>query len=124
MSSAPEVPSIRNCFTIHAEHPDYAGKIMRSTLSGAKSELVEDAALLTSELVADVMLHPEANPELLIDTTRDPVHVEVRDFDVTPPDVDQVKLQAPVLRMMNSLTVSWGTEPRGDYRVVWFDLAL
>jgi hypothetical protein len=123
MSHAVDLPSVRNRFTIHAEHPAYAGQILRSTLSGAKGEVVEDAALLASELVADAMLYRDANPELLIDTTKDRVHVEVRDFDEPLPDVDWVKLRPPVLLMMNSLAASWGMEPRGDYRVVWFDLS-
>jgi hypothetical protein len=122
MSDATDVPIVRNRFTIHAEHPDYARKIMRSTLSGAKSEVVEDAALLTSEVVADAMLHREVNPELLIDTTKDRIHVEVRDFDKPREDVDRMELRAPVLLMMNSLAASWGVEPRGDYGVVWFDV--
>jgi hypothetical protein len=96
---------------------------MRSTLSGAKSGVVEDAALLTSELVADAMLHPGSDPQLSIDTMENRIRVEVLDFDLTSRDIDRVRLRGWVLLMMNALATSWGIESRSDCRVVWFDLS-
>jgi hypothetical protein len=118
-----DMPIVRNRFSIHAEHPEYASKIMRSTLSGANGNVVEDAAHLTSELVAEAMLHRCANPELYVDTMEDHIHVEVRDFDMISEDVDRVKLRASLLLMMNALTASWGVKPRDNCGVVWFDLS-
>jgi hypothetical protein len=123
MNSTVGVPNVRNRFTIHAEDPTYARKIMRSTLSGAKSGVVEDAALLTSELVAHAMMDPGANPQLFIDTMQEHMHVEVRGFDITSRNVDQVRLRGWLLVMMNALAYSWGIESRSDCQVVWFDLS-
>jgi len=111
-------------FTIHAEHPAYAGKIIRSALRGAESDVVEDAVLLTSELVAHAMLHSGADPQLFVDTRQGHIYVEVRDAEVTPPQVDRVGLQGWVLLIVNALACSWGTESRRDGRVIWFDLLL
>jgi len=110
-------------FTIHAGHPAYARKIMRSTLSGTDSDVVEDAALLTSELVAGAMMRPGADPQLFIDARDGHIYVEVRDSDITSRDVDRVRLSEWVLLIMNALASSWGIESRGDDRVVWFDLS-
>ena len=116
-------PIVRNRFSIHAEHPAYAGQIMRSTLRGANSGIIEHAALLTSELVAEAMLQRGANPELFIDTVHDRVHVEIRDFDIVSEDVDPTTLRESLLLMMNSLAASWGMEPRDGCRVVWFNVS-
>ncbi len=124
VNSTVDVPIVRNRFTIHAEHPAYAGKIMRSTLRGANSHVVETGALLTSELVGEAMLHSAADPELFIDTMEDHIRVEVRGFDKPCGDVDRVGMRECVLLMMNALASSWGIESRGDFRIVWFDLSL
>jgi hypothetical protein len=110
-------------FTIHAEHPAYARKIMRSTLSGSDDDVVEDAALLTSELVADAMMRPDTDPQLLIDTRDGHIYVEVCDSGFTSQHVERVRLSEWVLLMMNALASSWGIESRSDGRVVWFDLS-
>jgi hypothetical protein len=118
-----KVPVFDSRFTIHAEHPAYAGKIIRSTLSGANSDVVEDAALLTSALVADAMMHPGADPQLFIDTREGHIYVEVRDSDVKPQQVDRMRLRGWVLLILNALACSWGIESRSDGRVIWFDLS-
>ena len=119
-----DAPIVRNRFSIHAEHPAYAGTIMRSTLRGANSNVVENGALLTSELVAEAMLHLAADPELFIDTMEGHIRVEVRGFDRPCEDVDRVRLRECVLLMMNALASSWGIESRGDSQIVWFELSL
>ena len=124
MNNTVDVPIARNRFTIHAEHPAYARKIIRSTLSGANGDAVEVAVLLTSELVAEVMTHPGANPQLLIDTMEEHLHVEVRDFDKHSQNVDRLALRGWMLFIMKALASSWGIESRGEYQVVWFELLL
>jgi hypothetical protein len=119
-----EAPIFDSQFTIHAEHPAYARKIIRATLSGAHSDVVEDAALLTSELVADAMMRPDADPELFINAGDGHIYVEVRASDFTSQHRDRVRLSEWVLLIMNALASSWGIESRGGGRVVWFDLSL
>ncbi len=111
-------------FTIHAEHPAYAGQIIRSTLNGAHGDVVDDAALLTSELVAHAMMHSGAEPQLFIDTREGHIYVEVRDAEVKPRQLDRVRLHGWVLLILNALACSWGAESRSDGRVIWFDLLL
>jgi hypothetical protein len=96
---------------------------MRATLSGTDNDVAEDAALPTSELVADAMMRPDADPQLFIDTMEGHIYVEVRDSGFTSQSVERVGLSEWVLLMMNALTSSWGIESRSDGRVVWFDLA-
>ena len=110
-------------FTIHAEHPAYARKIIRSTLSGARIDIVENAVLLTSELVAHAMNSPDSDPQLFIDTRRGHIYIEVRDSGFTSPHVDRLSLREWVLLTLNALASTWGIESRRDGRVVWFDLS-
>ena len=72
-------------FTIRAGSPDYALRIVRSTLLGeghGVSELVEIAALLVSELMANAMVDA-SDPTLLLDVTERHVYIEVLDSDPT-----------------------------------------
>jgi hypothetical protein len=109
-------------FTIRAEHPAYAGKIVRSTLSGANGEAAERAALLTSELVADAMIDAEADPQLLIDTREGHIYVEVRATDSLPRHPELLNTRGWALTLLNTVASSWGVESRDDCRAVWFAL--
>ncbi len=111
-----------NRFTIRAEHPAYAGKIVRSTLCGANSEAVERATLLTSELVADAMIDANAEPQLFIDAREGHVYVEVRATDSLRRLVEPLRTCGWALTLLNTVTSSWGIESRNDCRTVWFAL--
>ena len=93
------MPIVGSRFTIHAEHPAYAGKIVRTTLLGANNEAVDRAALLTSELVADAMIDADADPQLFIDTREGHIYVEVR-------AIDSLRRRVEPLR-----TRGWASEP-------------
>jgi len=112
-----------NRFTIQSGTPAYARKIVRSTLSGADRGVVEDAVLLTSELVADSMMRSDNDPQLLIDTREGHVYIEVRDSGYTTPHVDRKRLSEWVLLIVNALASSWGIESHRNGQLVWFDLA-
>lgn len=109
-------------FTIRAETPAYAGAIVRSTLSGADNKAMEDAALLTSEVVADAMTHPEADPELFLDVREGHIYVEVRDAEMHHRDAKAMEPHDSALTLLKTVASSWGTESGGSSRAVWFDL--
>lgn len=112
-------------FTIRAEHPAYARRIVRAALADADSDAMETAALLTSELVTNAMVLAHADPELFLDTRHGHIHVEVRDTDTDPIRYPSCAKWAPrgwMLDLINALATSWGSESRGDYRAIWFDL--
>ena len=111
-------------FTIRAEGAAYARQIVRSTLSGAPSDAVETAALLTSELVANAMVFADADPELFLDTREGHVYVEVRNADpALNRCCEEWTPRGWGLDMINALATSWGNEWRPDCDAVWFDLA-
>jgi anti-sigma regulatory factor (Ser/Thr protein kinase) len=114
-------------FTIRAENPAYARQIVRSTLRGANSNAVETAALLTSELVTNSMVHAKSDPQIFLDTREGHVYVEVRDSGANPAiHLSEIETSEPHgwrLDMINALASSWGIKPLGDGRVIWFDLA-
>jgi hypothetical protein len=108
-----------NRFTIHAEHPAYAAKIVRSTLNGAKSEAVECVALLTLELVTDAMTDVESNPQLFVDVRAGCVYVEVRSTPSVDQDFKPLRLRQWTLAQLGAVTSCWGN----DSQAVWFSLA-
>jgi hypothetical protein len=112
-------------FTIRAEHPAYARRIVRSTLSGAHGDAVETAALLTSELVTNAMVLAKADPELFLDTREGHIYVEVRES-VGHSELDPTHTEwTPTgwgLDMINALASSWGVESHDHGEMVWFDL--
>jgi hypothetical protein len=112
-------------FTIRAEDAAYARQIVRSALSGAPSDAVETAALLTSELVTNAMVFANADPELFLDTREGHIYVEVRDAAADPALNQCGEEWTPRgwgLDVINALATSWGNESRRDCDAVWFDL--
>jgi hypothetical protein len=112
-------------FTIRAEGAAYARRIVRSALSGAPSDAVETAALLTSELVTNAMVFAHADPELFLDTREGHIYVEVRhaDGDLTHGRCgEEWAPRGWGLDILNGLATSWGNEWRADCDAVWFDL--
>jgi hypothetical protein len=117
-----DVPIVGSRFTIRAEHPAYAGKIVRTTLRGANNEAVDRAALLTSELVADAMIDADADPQLFIDTREGHIYVEVRATDSLRRRVEPLRTRGWTLTLLDTSVSSWGIESRSDCRAVWFAL--
>jgi anti-sigma regulatory factor (Ser/Thr protein kinase) len=95
--------------------------------AGMGIDTIETAALLTTELAANVVLHSESASYTLdvdIDLTR--VHVEVGDADDTFP---LRPLREPAdtehgrgLNLLDALASRWGVRSRESGKVVWFEL--
>ena len=110
-------------FTIRAEGPSYAGKIVRSTLGDVNSEAADSAALLTSELVADVMIDVGADPQLFIDSREGYIYVEVRATDSMHRHVEQLRTRQRTSALLNAVASSWGVDSCDDGSAVWFALS-
>lgn len=88
-----------------------------------------DAMMLcTSELVTNAVLHGTPPFELVVSLRSSHVRVEVRDGDDTvarrrDPLADDT-LSGRGLGIVEVLTERWGSEPEGDGKVTWFEMAL
>ena len=92
-------------------------------------DATDTAALLVTELVSNAVLHANG-PSLWLtvdETTTDVLHVAVRDgskavprHSPQPPDVRRTGGRG--LFMVDALSTSWGWEPLGWGKRVWFEL--
>lgn len=88
--------------------------------------LISAAALLTSELATNAVIHAESPFSVDVANTGHGIHVTVRD-----PSPDSVQLRDPSqiddhgrgLRVVDAVSSAWGSEPvSGDGKAVWFEL--
>lgn len=87
-----------------------------------------DAMLLcTSELVTNAVLHGAPPFELVITVRASHLRVEVRDGDDTVArrrdPLANDTLSGRGLGIVETLTERWGSEPEGDGKVTWFEMA-
>jgi anti-sigma regulatory factor (Ser/Thr protein kinase) len=95
--------------------------------AGMSIDTIETAALLTTEIAANVVLHSDSQSYTLdvdVDLTR--VHVEIGDADDTfplrplrePADTDHGR----GLHLVDVLASRWGVRSAQTGKVVWFEL--
>ena len=83
--------------------------------------------LCVSEVVTNAVLHARSAATMTVRRTADVLTVEVKDDDPTPPVRRQFSETATTgrgLRILDELTVRWGTRPSNGGKVVWFDFDL
>ena len=83
--------------------------------------------LCVSEVVTNAVLHARSATVMTIRRTKDLLTVEVQDDDPTPPVLRPHSTTATTgrgLRILDDLTVRWGTRPIATGKVVWFDFDL
>jgi anti-sigma regulatory factor (Ser/Thr protein kinase) len=101
-----------------------ARRVVRTRLESWQLEdLLEVAVLLTSEVVANVIVHTESAPALALSRDRDGVRVTVVDGSPTPPLLRRHSRAAATgrgLRMLETLADDWGWARRGEGKAVWF----
>lgn len=88
---------------------------------------LEDAALLTTELVANVIDHVGGETLLTVEVTSsgDWLRIAVVDGSAIQPVVQELDHQRPRgrgLRMLQIIAARWGAEETGDGKRVWFEL--
>ena len=83
--------------------------------------------LCVSEVVTNAILHARSATVVTVRRSADLLTVEVQDDDPTPPVLRPHSATATTgrgLRILDDLTVRWGTRPTGRGKVVWFDFDL
>lgn len=88
-----------------------------------------DLLLCVSEVVTNAVLHARSASQLRVrpEGSGSRLRVEVVDHDPTLPTRRQHGLSAPTgrgLHLLDALTLSWGTSPFADGKVVWFEFDL
>jgi anti-sigma regulatory factor (Ser/Thr protein kinase) len=91
-----------------------------------RRDLIDDAALIATELATNAVLHARTGFTLVI--TRQPegtIRIAVRDNSLMPP---RPRRAGPLdrsgrgLSLVEALASAWGTDPLADGKVVWADL--
>jgi anti-sigma regulatory factor (Ser/Thr protein kinase) len=90
---------------------------------------VDSAVLLASEMLANVLMHTDADATLVaqITGTRTSrrLRVEVTDSDDALPhrrDPGEMASSGRGLLLIEQLAQTWGVDPRGDGKTIWFEL--
>jgi anti-sigma regulatory factor (Ser/Thr protein kinase) len=88
---------------------------------------LEDAALLVSELVSNVVDHVGGDASLTVELgfSGDWLRIAVTDGSAIPPVVQELALDRPRgrgLRMLQILSARWGSDSLDDGKRVWFEL--
>src|SRR5689334_8808361 len=87
------------------------------------SALVDDALLLTSELVTNSVLHGGPPLVIAVDCDGEQLQVRVRDGSPTvpmPKDAAQSDENGRGLALVAALSDEWGVAPDSDGKYVWF----
>ncbi|MEU6895507.1 SpoIIE family protein phosphatase [Streptomyces sp. NPDC046557] len=112
-----------------------ARAFVRDTLQGwGFADIVDDAVVLTSELVTNAVVHAGTQAEVLCLRTEDGVRVEVadrypeRELPLQPPGerpyADPDRENGRGLMLCAALATRWGVEYTGTHKHVWFRLDL
>lgn len=88
----------------------------------------DDAALLVTELVANVADHVagEASFTLELAVSEEWLRITVRDGSALQPVVRDFEIGAPRgrgMRLVEAIATRWGVEEHGEGKAVWFELA-
>jgi anti-sigma regulatory factor (Ser/Thr protein kinase) len=90
--------------------------------------LISAAALLTSELATNAVVHAASPFWVDVANTGHGIHVTVRDpspAEVTMREPSQIEEHGRGLRVVDAVSSAWGTEPvggAGNGKAVWFEL--
>lgn len=109
-----------------AEAAGQARTVVRDLLrQGRRPEMVETACLLTSELVANAIVHAGAPVELVVDLDRSRLAIEVIDGSEDDPEVGTPSLldtHGRGLDLVERLSDAWGVTRTRPGKSVWFAL--
>jgi hypothetical protein len=89
------------------------------------AEVSECAALLTSELVTNAVLHAATPFTVTLHLMTDRIRVDVADGSPVPPSIKDYATDAATgrgLTLFNTLASDWGVQPVIGGKIVWFEL--
>jgi anti-sigma regulatory factor (Ser/Thr protein kinase) len=117
-------------FEARLDAPRAARRFVIDTLGqwGQPDELVNDAALVVTELASNAVRHARSPFWVVMSGSAGSVRVSVRDRSQAPPIVRPRQSGAPLtqsgrgLALVASLAARWGTEIGDDGKVVWAEL--
>lgn len=121
-------PGVRATARLRAE--PYSSRIARHFVTdtlGAWScgHLSEEAALLTSELVTNAVLHAGTDIDVTVCRTASGVRIEVADAHpraVSGPEDNGAAAKGRGLLVVDTLAEDWGVTPARTGKSVWFEL--
>ena len=102
-----------------------ARRFVTSTLDRWGATDIDDAALLTSELVTNAVLHAKSTYTVTVDLFDDRVRISVLDSSTDaarPRHHDPTSATGRGLGMVATLSTTWGVEARAQGKCVWFEL--
>jgi anti-sigma regulatory factor (Ser/Thr protein kinase) len=104
-----------------------ARRFTRAALArhGIAADIIDTATLLVSELATNAIVHATSTIRLRVGVGDD-IRVEVRDASDEAPVVgvaDCAHESGRGLAIVTTLAESWDWSPRGNGKVVWFELA-
>jgi GAF domain-containing protein len=88
-------------------------------------DVVECAALLTSELVTNAVLHAATPLSVTLHMLDDRIRIDVADSSPTFPSMKDYGADAATgrgLTLFNTLASDWGVQPMDGGKIVWFEL--
>jgi serine phosphatase RsbU (regulator of sigma subunit)/anti-sigma regulatory factor (Ser/Thr protein kinase) len=94
-------------------------------LQDVPSEVTECAALLTSELVTNAVLHAGTPFTVTLHVMADRIRVDVADANPVVPSIKDYAADAATgrgLTLFNTLASDWGVQPVTGGKIVWFEL--
>ena len=89
-------------------------------------DVAEDAALITSELITNVVLHARTALEVVVRRAPGRIRIEVADKSSSLPRVRHHSAQSGTgrgLHLVAAVATDWGAEARRDGKIVWVELA-
>ena len=109
--------------------PAFARAAVAAMSSGLPEEVVSDIELLTTELVTNAITHAKVSrsEQIIVRLVlHDRVRVEVIDpgprFDPRPVRPDPGSMSGWGLFIVDAIATSWGVEPEGRGKKVWFEV--
>ena len=101
------------------------GELAHTEVPTERSDFVDAASLLVSELVTNAIVHARTDVELRLVTDAHMLRAEVSDGNPTFPTPRRPMGLAGTgrgLRMMDDLASRWGVSSSGSGKTVWFEL--
>lgn len=99
------------------------------SVGAAAANAVDGAVLMLSEMLTNVLVHTDGDALMVAEVTGEPgtrvLRVEVSDQSDELPhrrDPGELASSGRGLVLMDLLAGSWGVDPRGEGKVIWFEM--